>query len=286
MSTISFKRKRTPLPRWLKKQLPSSPDYFETKQLLGELKLQTVCEEARCPNKGECWSKKLATVIILGPNCTRRCAFCSVPKGATSQVDPDEPRRLAEAVDRLGLRHVVVTSVNRDDLPDGGAGQFALCTRALRERIPNITVEILSPDFQFSLDRSLDAMEHDLPDIWAHNIETVDRLSRKARIKGSHQATLACLRGIKERYPHVPTKSGLMLGLGESEKEVHETLEQLGSAGVSQITIGQYLRPTTAHMPVKEFIPPEKFEEWDGICEAMGFEVREIHPYARSSYRS
>jgi lipoic acid synthetase len=286
MSTSTPVRKRTPLPQWLKKDLPSSPEYFKTKDLLKELRLQTVCEEARCPNKGECWSKKLATVMILGPNCTRTCAFCSVPKGETSPVDLDEPRRLAEAIARLDLRHVVVTSVNRDDLPDGGASQFAKCVRSLRERNPGIGVEILTPDFQYSLEESLDAMNDDLPDIWAHNIETVDRLSRKARIKGSCRATLACLRGIKERYPRIPTKSGIMLGLGETDEEVLETLKQLRDVGVTHITLGQYLRPTTAHMPVKEFVLPDKFREWDRVCEEIGFEVREIHPYARSSYQS
>lgn len=274
------------LPKWLKKELPSSPEYFRTKELIKELRLQTVCEEARCPNMGECWSKNLATIMILGPNCTRTCSFCSVPKGPTSPVDPDEPRRMTEAIARLGLKYLVLTSVNRDDLPDGGASQFAACILSLRENLPETRVEILTPDFQYSLEMSLDALADDLPDVWAHNIEVVDRLSRKARIKGSHEATLACLKRIKERFPWVPTKSGIMLGMGEGEEEVIETLERLLEVGVTHITMGQYLRPTPKHMPVKEFITPEKFQEWDQVCASMGFEVREIHPYARSSYQS
>ncbi|MCA9429663.1 MAG: lipoyl synthase [Candidatus Omnitrophica bacterium] len=279
-------KKPARLPKWLKKELPSSPEYFRTKELIKELKLQTVCEEARCPNMGECWSKNLATIMILGPNCTRTCSFCSVPKGPTSPVDPDEPRRMTEAIRQLGLKYLVLTSVNRDDLPDGGAFQFAACIRSLRENIEDIQIEILTPDFQYSLDASLDALANDLPDVWAHNIEVVDRLSRKARIKGSHDATLACLSQIKERFPEVPTKSGIMLGMGETDEEVVETLRLLLEVGVSHITMGQYLRPTPKHMPVKEFITPDKFEEWDRVCEEMGFEVREIHPYARSSYQS
>lgn len=277
---------RVPLPRWLKKEIPTDPEYFRTRSLLKELKLQTVCEEARCPNQGECWSKNHATIMVLGPNCTRTCAFCSVPKGLTSPVDSDEPLRLAEAIQRLGLSYVVITSVNRDDLPDGGASHFAACIAALRVRVPNIEIEILTPDFQYSLDRSLEAMVDFPPDIWAHNIETVDRLSRKARIKGSHQATLECLSRIKRRFPGVPTKSGIMLGLGETEEEVLETLRRLREVGVTHTTLGQYLRPTPRHMPVKEFIPPEKFQEWRQVCLDLGFEVIESHPYARSSFRS
>ncbi len=274
------------LPKWLKKELPTSPEYHRTKELIKELNLQTVCEEARCPNMGECWSKNLATIMILGPNCTRTCSFCSVPKGPTSPVDPDEPRRMTEAIRKLGLKYLVLTSVNRDDLPDGGAGQFAACIRSLRENLEDIQVEILTPDFQYSLDVSLDAMANDLPDVWAHNIEVVDRLSKKARIKGSHDATLTCLKEIKSRFPEVPTKSGIMLGMGETDEEIVETLDRLLEVGVSHLTMGQYLRPTPKHMPVKEFITPEKFQEWDQVCKEMGFEVREIHPYARSSYQS
>ncbi len=279
-------RKRTPLPPWLKKQIPTSPEYLRTKNLLKELGLQTICEEARCPNQGECWSKNHATVMILGPNCTRTCGFCSVPKGPPAPVDPDEPLRLTEAIQQLGLRYVVITSVNRDDLPDGGASQFASCIASLRIRLPETKVEILTPDFQFSLERSIEAFQDHLPDVWAHNIETVDRLSRKARVKGSHNATLACLRAIKKRYPEVPTKSGIMLGMGETDAEVEETLIRLGESGVTHITIGQYLRPTPHHMPVKEFITPEKFDFWRQRCRDLDFRVIECHPYARSSYIS
>lgn len=286
MEIMIPRKQRTPLPRWLRKEIPTSPEYFRTKSLLKELRLQTICEEARCPNQGECWSKNHATVMILGPNCTRTCAFCSVPKGPTTPVDPDEPARLAEAIARLGLRYVVITSVNRDDLPDGGASQFAACIAAIRARLPETKVEILSPDFQFSLECSLEAFAEHLPDVWAHNIETVDRLSRKARIKGSHDATLACLGAIKARYPEVPTKSGIMLGLGESEEEVEETLLRVREAGATHVTVGQYLRPTPRHMPVKAFIPPERFDHWRELCYRIGFEVVESHPYARSSFQS
>jgi lipoic acid synthetase len=279
-------REAVRLPRWLKKEIPSDPAYFETKALIKDLRLQTVCEDARCPNMGECWSKGHVTVMILGTNCTRTCSFCSVPKGDTSPVDSDEPRRLTEAMKNLRARYLVITSVNRDDLSDGGASQFAKCIRGLREAIEGIEVEILTPDFQYSLETSLDALAEDLPDIWAHNIETVDRLSRKARIKGSHEATLACLSGIKKRYPWVPTKSGIMVGMGETDEEVVETLKLLRDVGVTQVTIGQYLRPTPKHMPVKEYIVPEKFLEWDALCQEMGFTEREVHPYARSSFRS
>jgi len=278
--------KHTRLPPWLKKQLPTSPEFFRTRELLRELNLQTVCEEAKCPNQGECWSKNLATVMIMGPYCTRTCSFCAVPKGEPVPLDQDEPRRLAEAIERLGLRHLVLTSVNRDDLPDGGAGHFVACIGALRDRLPEVKVEILTPDFQFSLEQSLDCFQEDLPDIWAHNIETVDRLSRKARIRGSHEATLRCLEGIKKRYPAVPTKSGIMLGMGERDDEVLETLKRLRDVGVTQITMGQYLRPSPDHMVVKEYIPPEKFSSWNDRLYAMGFEVTECHPFARSSYQS
>lgn len=280
------RKQRTPLPPWLRKQIPTAPEYLRTKSLLKELKLQTICEEARCPNQGECWSKNHATVMILGPNCTRTCGFCSVPKGPTSPVDPNEPLRLADAIQQLGLKYVVITSVNRDDLPDGGASQFASCIASLRSRLPETRVEILTPDFQFSLERSLEAFHDHLPDVWAHNIETVDRLSRKARVKGSHDATLKCLRAIKQRYPQIPTKSGIMLGMGESEDEVEETLIRVKEAGATHITIGQYLRPTPHHMPVKEFIPPEKFDFWRQRCHELDFQVIECHPYARSSYIS
>lgn len=254
--------------------------------LLKEHRLQTVCEEARCPNQGECWSKHHATVIILGPNCTRTCAFCSVPKGQPAPVDPDEPLRLAEAAQQLGLHYIVITSVTRDDLPDGGASQFASCIASLRIRMPETRVEILTPDFQFSLERSIEAMQDHLPDVWAQNIETVDRLSRKARIKGSHDHTLACLGAIKQRYPEVPTKSGIMLGMGEVDEEVEEALVRLREVGVTHMTIGQYLAPTSHHMPVKEFIHPEKFDFWRQRCIDLDFQVVECHPYARSSYIS
>jgi lipoic acid synthetase len=277
---------RVPLPKWLKKEIPTSPEYFRTRGLLKELRLQTVCEEARCPNQGECWSKNHATVMILGPNCTRTCGFCSVPKGPTLPVDLDEPRRLAEAIAQLGLKYVVITSVNRDELPDGGASQFAACIGQLRSRLPEIKIEILTPDFQFSLEESLTALKDHLPDVWAHNIETVDRLSRKARVIGNHAATLRCLESIKRHYPLVPTKSGIMLGMGETEEEVTETLHRLKGVGVTHITIGQYLRPTSRHMPVKEFVTPEKFHTWKMVCQDLGFEKIECHPYARSSYLS
>jgi len=277
---------RPKLPSWLKKSLPTSETYQKTRSLLKELKLQTVCEEARCPNQGECWSKHLATVLIMGPNCTRTCSFCSVPKGEPQPLDPEEPVRLAEAIERLGLRYLVLTSVTRDDLLDGGASHFVRCIDELRSRIADIKVEILTPDFQFSLERSLECFTGHLPDVWAHNIETVDRLARKARIRGSQEATLACLQAIKNYFPDLDTKSGLMLGMGETDEEIEETLQKLRAVGVTRMTMGQYLRPTPHHMPVKEFVTPEKFLFWQNHLKAMGFTVIECHPFARSSYQS
>ncbi len=274
------------LPTWLKKRVPSPETVEIVNGMMRDAKLHTVCESARCPNLGECWSKKTATFMILGDICTRNCGFCAIAVGRPLEVDGDEPRRVAEAARQMGLKHVVVTSVARDELPDEGAGHFAATIRALRDAIPGVIVEVLTPDFKgkrWCIKLVVDAR----PDIYNHNIETVERLSPTVRPQAKYERTLDLLRAVKRMAPSIHTKSGIMLGLGETREEVLQTLCDLREAGVSAVTIGQYLRPTTTnHLPVAEYIHPDRFKEYEAIGAKMGFLFVASGPFVRSSYNA
>jgi lipoic acid synthetase len=260
-------------------------NYRELKALISDLKLHTVCESAACPNVGECWNRRTATFMILGNVCTRRCGFCAVQKGAPLPVDYDEPRRVAEAVAAMGLRYAVVTSVNRDDRKDGGAELFALTIEAIRDRVPGCRVEVLVPDFQGSHAAMRIVMDA-RPDVLNHNTETVPRLYRQVRLGARYERSLEMLRYAKELGPETPVKSGLMLGLGETEEEVLGVMRDLRQHGVDILTLGQYLRPSPKHLPIVEFVAPEVFQRFRRAGEGMGFAHVEAGPLVRSSYHA
>lgn len=269
-------------PPWIRARAPGSEGFARTRDRVRALGLHTVCEEAACPNLGECWAKSHATVMILGRLCTRACAFCNVETGRPSPVDPEEPARVAEAAAALGLRHLVITSVDRDDLPDGGASHFVRCIEAVRARAPGTTVEVLTPDFR-DKPGAVDSVARARPDVFNHNLETVPRLYAAARRGARYAGSLALLGRVKEIDPRAFTKSGVMLGLGERREEVLATLGDLRAAGVDFVTIGQYLRPTPAHLPVARWAPPEEFEEYAEAGRAMGFALVSASPLTRSS---
>jgi lipoic acid synthetase len=274
---------RRRLPPWLKRPLPA-PGMFFTSRVIEDLRLETVCESAKCPNRTECWSHRTATFMILGNVCTRPCGFCSVPKGKTEVVQGDEPARVAEAVMRLGLKHVVITSVTRDDLPDGGAEHFYQCVLAVRDRC-DAAVEVLTPDF-LGNERAIDRVLEARPDVFNHNTETVPRLYHRVRRNAAYQRTLDLLCRVKERAPEIPTKSGLMLGLGETEEEILAVSADLKSVGCEMITIGQYLQPTPQHLPVERYVPPEEFEAIGAQVRKLGFKLVASGPFVRSSYHA
>jgi lipoic acid synthetase len=272
------------LPSWLKRNLPRGNGNFFTQDLLRELRLETVCENARCPNRPECYSRRTATFMILGNVCTRPCGFCSVPKGQPDMLEDDEPARVAEAAHRLSLRHVVITSVTRDDLPDGGADHFRRCIVAVRERTGAV-VEVLTPDFLGDLsavDRVLEAA----PEVFNHNMETVPRLYKKVRGRASYQRSLDLLAHVKRRAPAIVTKSGLMLGLGETTEELFDVLADLRAAGCDTLTLGQYLAPTLKHIPVARYVPPAEFDELAARARTLGFHKVAAGPFVRSSYHA
>jgi lipoic acid synthetase len=276
---------KAPRPPWLRAPAPSGENYRELKRLVQSLDLHTVCESAACPNAGDCWNRRTATFMILGNVCTRRCGFCAVQKGAPLPVDYDEPRRVAEACAALGLKFAVITSVNRDDRKDGGAELFALTIRAIRERIPGCGVEALVPDFQGShaaMDIVLDAA----PDILNHNTETVPRLYRQVRLGARYDRSLDMLAYVKKSRPGVPTKSGLMLGLGETLDEVRAVMRELRGANVDILTLGQYLRPSPRHLPIQRYVPPDEFAGLKRLGYSMGFRHVESGPLVRSSYHA
>ncbi|MFA5689044.1 MAG: lipoyl synthase [Kiritimatiellales bacterium] len=269
------------LPEWMRRPIATDQNYPDVSRLLSSLQLNTVCASAKCPNRHECWNRGTATVMILGNTCTRNCRFCNVNTGRPDPVDPDEPARVAEAAQRLNLRHVVVTSVTRDDLPDGGASAFAATIRAVKERLAGVSVEVLTPDFIEHLDIVLDAA----PDVFNHNLETVKRLQAEIRPQAGYERSLATLRKAAERGGcHV--KSGLMLGLGETDDEVFECLCDLYAAGVRLLTLGQYLAPTRGHHPVDRFISPAQFDVFAAAARKMGFKGVAAGPLVRSSYRA
>lgn len=272
-------------PPWLRAPAPVGDNYRELKSLVERLQLHTVCESAACPNVGECWNQGTATFMILGNVCTRRCGFCAVQKGVPLEVDFDEPRRVAEAVAALRLKYAVITSVNRDDRKDGGALLFAMTIRAIRERVPGCKVEVLVPDFQgvhWALDLVLEAR----PDVLNHNLETVPRLYRQVRLGARYERSLALLAYAKKRQPDLPTKSGLMLGLGETQEEVLQVMRDLHAQRVDIVTLGQYLRPTPKHLPVLRYVHPEEFLEFKRRGEEMGIPHVEAGPLVRSSYHA
>jgi len=277
--------RRAPLPFWLKAQRPGSGAFFETKRMLHGFGLHTVCEEARCPNIGECFSHHTATFMLMGDVCTRGCRYCAVGKGRPLPLDTDEPERLGEAVEKLGLQHVVLTSVDRDDLPDGGAGHFARSVEAIKRRLPKVRVEVLIPDFR-GRRASLDRVLASPIDILNHNTETVPRLYRRMRGGGRYEWTMDLLRWAKVSRPALATKSGLMLGLGEERDELIGVFGDLRAVGCDVLTLGQYLRPTRDHAPVSRFVPPTEFDELKGLALDIGFRYVEAGPLVRSSYRA
>ena len=274
-----------PRPPWIRVRLSANEEVERTRALMRQLDLHTVCEEAACPNLSECWASRHATVMILGSICTRACAFCNVDTGLPDPVDPQEPAHLAEAIGTLGLRHVVITSVDRDDLPDGGAEHFAKCIRAIRDRSPESTIEVLTPDFR----RKPDALARVLaaaPDVYNHNLETGPRLYRRIRPGADYRHSLDLLAEAKRLRPSVFTKSGIMVGLGEELDEVVRVMDDLRAADVDFLTIGQYLRPTPSHASVARYVAPEEFEALAGEARDRGFLLVSASPLTRSSYHA
>jgi lipoic acid synthetase len=272
-------------PKWLRAPAPAGANYQDLKSLIDRLRLHTVCESAACPNVGECWNQRTATFMILGNVCTRRCGFCAVQKGAPLPVDYDEPRRVAEAVAAMGLKFAVITSVNRDDRADGGAELFALVIQAIRERIPGCGVEVLIPDFQ-GKHEAVGIVMDAAPDVLNHNTETVPRLYRQVRLGARYERSLDVLAHAKRIAPRTPTKSGLMLGLGERPDEVLTVMRDLRGSNVDILTLGQYLRPSPKHLPIVRYVPPAEFDEFRQAGYEMGFSHVEAGPLVRSSYHA
>ena len=276
---------RLPKPDWIRVKAPTSPVYHETRQLMRRLGLNTVCEEAACPNIGECWAKKHATVMILGSICTRACAFCNVQTGLPDKLDPHEPDHLAEAVGELGLEHVVITSVDRDDLDDGGALHFARCITRIRETAPGTTIEVLTPDF-LKKKGAIETVVEALPDVYNHNLETVPRLYPTIRPGARYFTSLQLLARVKEIDPAMFTKSGIMVGLGESNGEVYQVMDDLRAADVDFLTIGQYLQPTRKHAAIDRFVTPDEFRGFAKMAAGKGFLQVSSSPLTRSSYHA
>ena len=272
-------------PSWLKVRAPGGPNYRRLKTLVREHELHSVCEEARCPNIGECWEAGTATFLIMGEICTRNCPYCAIAHGRPEALDEDEPRRVAETVARLDLSHVVVTSVDRDDLPDGGARIFAELIREVRLRAPDCSIEVLTPDFRGKLDAVASVIDA-APDIFNHNMETVRRCHRVARPGGRYDRSLRVLSFARERDPSVLVKTGIMLGLGEAPDDVREFMGDAVAAGVQILTLGQYLRPSADHLPIDRYVTPSEFAEWKRIGEELGFLHVESGPLVRSSYHA
>ena len=276
---------KLPKPDWIRVRAPVSKEFQSTRDVIHALKLNTVCEEAACPNIGECWSQKHATVMIMGDTCTRACAFCNVKTGVPGALNPHEPENLAQAVAQLKLKHVVVTSVDRDDLADGGAEHFAECIRAIRMRAPETTIEVLTPDF-LRKEHSIAIVVKAKPDVYNHNIETVPRLYKTIRPGARYFNSLHLLKTVKELDPSIFTKSGLMVGLGEEKDEVLQVMDDLRAADVDFMTIGQYLQPTPAHAPVAAYITPDEFSIYERQARAKGFLMVSSSPLTRSSYHA
>jgi lipoic acid synthetase len=275
---------RRRLPPWLKRELPAGNENFFTRNLVHDLGLETVCESARCPNRPDCWSRRTATFMVLGNVCTRPCGFCSVPKGEPELVAADEPERVAEAAARLGLKYVVITSVTRDDLPDGGAEHFARCIAAVRKRT-GAAVEVLTPDFLGDT-AAIDLVVAARPDVLNHNLETVPRLYKKVRGRAEYRRSLILLERVKRIAPDMPTKAGLMLGIGETIDELFDVLADLRAVNCDVLTLGQYLAPTLKHIPVARYVPPEEFDALAARGRLLGFRQVVAGPFVRSSYHA
>lgn len=273
-------------PDWIRVRIPATPAISEIKQKLRKHKLHTVCEEASCPNLGECFGGGTATFMIMGDICTRRCPFCDVGHGRPNPLDVDEPKNLAMAIADMGLKYVVITSVDRDDLRDGGAQHFADCISLSREYSPNLEIEVLVPDFRGRMEVALDILEQTPPDVFNHNLETVPRLYKKSRPGSDYQWSLDLLKNYKARCPDVPTKSGLMLGLGETNEEVIEVMHDMRAHNIDHITLGQYLQPSRDHLGVDRFVTPEEFKELGDIAKELGFKRVASGPMVRSSYHA
>ena len=275
-----------PKPKWIRSQVHGSAEVQRLKGILREARLHTVCEEANCPNLGECFGSGTATFMIMGGICTRRCPFCDVAHGKPDPLDGDEPVNLARTIAAMNLKYVVITSVDRDDLRDGGAGHFAACIRESRAARAGLTVEVLVPDFRGREVIAIDILAHEPPDVLNHNLETVPRLYREARPGADYAGSLRLLREFKSRVPHVPTKSGLMLGLGETDDEIIEVLKDLRAHGVDMLTLGQYLQPSAHHLSVQRYVSPEGFEQLGKVARELGFRHVASGPLVRSSYHA
>lgn len=273
-------------PRWIRAQSHSDPGVRRIKRILREQRLHTVCEEANCPNLGECFAHGTATFMIMGDICTRRCPFCDVAHGRPNPLDPEEPRHLAETIRAMDLAYVVITSVDRDDLRDGGAGHFVACIESVRELNPRTRIEILVPDFRGRMDTALGIMRAAPPDVFNHNLETVPRLYRKARPGSDYAWSLNLLKAFRAQHPGVPTKSGLMLGIGETREELLDVLRDLRAHGCEMLTLGQYLQPSRHHLPVERYLNPEEFDELAERAREMGFRQVASGPMVRSSYHA
>ncbi|MFC1738812.1 lipoyl synthase [Planctomycetota bacterium] len=272
------------LPPWLRRPMPAGETFHKVENILSSLKLQTICSNANCPNRGECFNRGTATVLILGNVCTRNCKFCSVATGKPQPPETSEPHRLAEMAQKMRLEYLVITSVDRDDLPDGGAAHFRDCIRTVRKQCPNMKFEILTPDFRHCQSHAVEILSDALPFVFAHNVETVPSLYPVARQGGDYQKSLNLLKIAKESYPNIPIKSSIMLGLGETDTEVEQLLKDLRNVGCERITIGQYLKPAKDSLDVLEYIRPEKFQFWKNKALQIGFAWVISSPFARSSY--
>ena len=272
-------------PDWIRVKAPTSKEYHETRRMMRDLNLATVCEEAACPNIGECWAKKHATIMVMGDTCTRACAFCNVATGIPKPLDPMEPANVAVAVGGMALEHVVITSVDRDDLPDGGAAHIGKVVRAIRQSAPNTTIEVLTPDFKEKA-RALDLLAADPPDVFNHNLETVPRLYPSIRPGSRYFVSLKLLEDIKTRVPGIFTKSGIMVGLGETREEVGQVIDDLRAAHVDFLTIGQYLQPTPKHAKIDRFVTPDEFAGYAKMARGKGFLLVSATPLTRSSYHA
>ena len=273
-------------PEWIRMKVPDSARFREIKQILRDNNLHTVCEEASCPNIGECFSGGTATFMILGDVCTRRCPFCDVAHGKPLPPDTEEPEKLARTIAAMRLKYVVITSVDRDDLRDGGARHFVDCIRASREHSPSLKIEVLVPDFRGRLDTALEVLSEAPPDVMNHNLETVPRLYKQARPGADYMHSLKLLADFKARFPEIPTKSGLMLGLGETDEEILEVMRDLRAHNVDMLTLGQYLQPSAHHLPVLRFVTPDRFKWFEEQALAMGFTQAACGPMVRSSYHA
>lgn len=273
-------------PDWIRVKAPTSAGFAATRALMRSKSLTTVCEEAACPNIGECWSKKHATVMILGDTCTRACAFCNVKTGMPRMVDPMEPQNVADAAVQMGLEHIVITSVDRDDLPDGGAKQFVKVIEAIRKASPATTIEILTPDFRNKHEAAIEMIVAARPDVYNHNLETVPRLYPTIRPGARYYASIRLLETVKRLDPSIFTKSGVMLGLGEERLEVHQVMDDMRSADIDFLTMGQYLQPTPRHAKVQDFVTPQAFDAYAAIARAKGFLLVASSPLTRSSYHA